>query len=156
MKLFTAWMEVLANVGVLTGIIFLTVEVSQNTLATKREASWAIQSSISESISGVSNNPEVFKVVAKVYAGEELTRTERLLMSFKYHSSLTLMEGALMQYELGVINSTVIDSFSNELYMLTHGTEFARWNWKNQAASFSPLMQSHVAEVTERITRERI
>lgn len=155
MKWLTAWMEVLANVGVLVGIVFLTIEVSQNTLATKSETSLAIQTSISQSIAEVSSNPEMFAVVAKVYADEELTRSERLLMSFRFHSILTMMEGALLQYKLGVIDSTVVDSFSDELYMVTHGTEFSRLNWKNQMHSFSPQMQSHVADVIERLTIER-
>ena len=147
MKLFTAWMDVLANVGVLAGILFLTIEVSQNTLATKSEASLAIQTSISESISEVSSSPEIFDVITKIYADEELTDKEKLLASFRFHSILTMMEGALMQYELGVIDSTVIQSFESELYMVTHGTEFSRWNWRNQADSFSPQMRAHVAKV---------
>ncbi|TDG12850.1 hypothetical protein E2F43_14925 [Seongchinamella unica] len=155
MKFFTAWMEVLANIGVLAGIIFLTIEVSQNTLATKSEASLAIQTSISESISDLSSNPEVFDVIAKVYAEEELTEKERLLASFRFHSTLTMMEGALMQYQLGVIDMSVINSFDDELYELTHSSEFARWNWKNQANSFSPQMQRHVAEVIARETKNR-
>ena len=155
MKLFTAWMEVLANIGVLVGIIFLTIEVSQNTLATKSEASLAIQTSISESISEVSTNSEVFDVIAKVYADEDLTSKERLLASFRWHSILKMMEGALMQYDLGVIDSSVIDSFHNELYLVTHGTKFSRWNWKNQAHSFSSQMQRHVAEVIERETKNQ-
>ena len=133
--------------GVLAGIIFLTIEVSQNTLATKSEASLAIQTSISESISEVSSSPEIFNVIAKIYADEELTDKEKLLASFRFHSILTMMEGALLQYELGVIDSTVIESFDSELYMITQGTAFSRWNWKNQASSFSPQMQAHVANV---------
>lgn len=156
MKLFTAWMEVLANVGVLAGIIFLTIEVSQNTLATKSEASLAIQTAISESISEVSSNSQVFDVIAKVYAEEELTPKEQLLASFRWHSILTMMEGALMQYELGVIDSRVIDTFDDELYEVTHGTEFSRFNWKNQAGSFSPEMRRHVAQVIEKETKERM
>ena len=155
MKLFSAWMEILANLGVLSGIIFLTIEVSQNTLATKSEASWAIQTSVSESISQASSNPEIFDVTAKMYFEEELTRKEQLLASFSIHSSLTMMEGALLQYELGVIDSSVIDSFESELYMVTHGLKFARRNWEGQSSSFSPQFQSHVAEVIERKARER-
>ena len=86
-------------------------------------------------------------MIVKIYAEEELTDKEKLLASFRLHSILTMMEGALMQYELGVIDSTVIQSFESELYMVTHGTEFARWNWKNQADSFSPQMRAHVAKV---------
>lgn len=152
--MFTAWVEVLANIGVLAGIIFLTIEVSQNTLATKSEASLAIQTSISQSISEVSSNPDVFAVIAKVYADEELTSSERLLMSFKFHSTLTMIEGALLQYELGVIDKNVLDSFESELFMLTHGTEFSRWNWEHQAISFSPQMQNHVVEVISRLGRD--
>ncbi len=154
MKIFTAWMEVLANLGVLVGIVFLTIEVSQNTLATKSAASLAIQTSISASISDTSNTPEVFDVVAKIYAEEELTKKEKLLGSFRFHSILTMMEGALLQYDLGVIDSNVIDSFEDELYMVTHGTEFSQWNWEGQQHSFSPQMQRHVAEVIEKKGKE--
>lgn len=153
MKFLTAWMEVLANLGVLVGIIFLTIEVSQNTLATKSAASLAIQTSISESISQTSSTPEVFDVIAKIYAEEELTTKEKLLGSFRLHSIITMMEGALMQYELGVIDSSVIDSFDSELYMVTHGTQFARQNWKGQQSSFSPQMQRHVAEVIRKLSK---
>ena len=155
MKLLTAWMEVLANLGVLAGIVFLTMEVSQNTLATKSEASLAIQTALSQSRSDVSSNPYVFDVIAKLYAEEELTPKERLLASFRFHAALTMMEGALKQYELGVIDSSVIESFDSELYMVTHGLKFSRWNWEHQASSFSPQFQSHVAEVIVRRTKER-
>jgi hypothetical protein len=156
MKLFTAWMEVLANVGVLAGIIFLTIEVSQSTLSTKSATSLAIQTAISQSISQTISNPELFEVVYKAYAEEDLTRKESLLVSFHWHSILTMMDGALLQYELGVIDSNVLDSFEDELYMLTHDLKFSRRNWKNQSHGFSPQMQSHVAEVIQRNTDERI
>lgn len=39
-------MEVLANLGVLVGKIFLTIEVSQNTAATKSQASMAVSYSL--------------------------------------------------------------------------------------------------------------
>jgi hypothetical protein len=142
MKLLTAWMEVLANLGVLAGIIFLTIEVSQNTLATKSEASSAIQTAISQSISEASSNPEVFDVIVKLYADEELTPKERLLASFRFHSILTMMKGALIQYELGVVDSSVIESFDDELYMVTYALKYGRWNWERQAASFSHFTSS--------------
>jgi len=86
-------------------------------------------------------------VIAKIYMDEELTGKERLLAGFRFHSTLTLMEGALLQYELGVIDKNVLDSLESELFMLTHGTEFSRSNWEDQASSFSPQTQNHVADV---------
>ena len=88
MKTLKAWMDVLANVGVLIGIVFLTIEISQNTLATKSETSLAIQTAISESLAQFANNPAMFDVVVKIYDEEELTRREELLAGFNYHSCL--------------------------------------------------------------------
>ena len=67
-----------------------------------------------------------------------------------------MMDGALLKYELGVIDSNVLDSFEDELYMLTHDLKFSRRNWKIQSRGFSPQMQSHVAEVIQKNTDERI
>ncbi len=37
MKTVSAWMDVVANIGVLAGIIFLIIEISQLTIATQRK-----------------------------------------------------------------------------------------------------------------------
>ncbi|WOJ92295.1 hypothetical protein R0135_10910 [Congregibacter variabilis] len=147
MKTFAAWTEALANVGVLIGIIFLTIEVSQNTLATKSDASLAIQTAISESISRVQSNPALFDVVYKIYYEEELTPKEYLLAAFYWHSFLTLMDGAVLQYELGVIDLEVLQIYDQELYVTTHQTTFAKRYWENEADSFSPALQAYVANV---------
>jgi hypothetical protein len=147
MKLLTAWMEVLANLGVLVGIVFLTLEVSQNTLATKSEASMAVQMAISDRIAEATINPAVFDVIDKMYSEEKMTRKEELLGSFYLHGVLTAIDGALTQYSLGVIDKNVVESFDSELLMLTHQLEFGRMNWNYQAEGFSPLMQRHVADL---------
>ena len=155
MKLLTAWMEVLANLGVLVGIVFLTLEVSQNTLATKSEVSMAVQLAISDRLSEATSNPELFDVIAKIYAEEDLTRKEDLMASFYYHATLTAVDAALTQYSLGVIDTNVLESFDSELLMLTHELEFSRENWKYQAHGFSTQMQRYIADLISKSTYER-
>lgn len=150
MKAFAAWTEALANVGVLIGIVFLTIEVSQNTLATKSETSLAIQTSISENLSKAQSTPELFDVIYKIYYDEELTPKEYLRAAFYFHSTLTLMDSAILQYELGVIDLSVIKLYDQELYILTHNSAFARLYWKNERDSFSPALQNYVGELIER------
>jgi hypothetical protein len=154
MKLLTAWMEVLANLGVLVGIVFLTLEVSQNTLATKSQASLAVQMAISDRIAEATNNPALFDAIAKSYADEELSEKDKLLFSFYLHANLTAIDAALTQYNLGVIDTNVVESFDSELLMMTHQLEYSRENWKYQASSFSPALQQHVAGLIAARERE--
>ena len=155
MKNVSAWMEAAANIGVLAGIIFLTIEVSQNTIATKSEASLAIKVAIADSIAEPTTNPKLFDTVYKTYRDEELDPKENLLASFFYHSVLTKMEAALQQYELGVLDENVLESFDSELFMLTGGSSFSRQNWNEQKDSFSPELRQYVAELIEKKRSER-
>lgn len=155
MKSVSAWMEVLANVGVLVGIIFLIIEVSQNTIATQSEASLAIKMAIADSLSEAATNPELFDVTYKIYKDQDLTDKEYLLAAFHWHSLLTKMEAGLQQYELGVLDTNVVESFDSELLMLTHQLSFSRQNWKEQKGSFSPEMRAYVAELIERSGRHQ-
>lgn len=143
-------MEVAANIGVLAGIIFLTIEVSQNTIATKSEASLAIKVALADSIAEPTTNSRLLDTVYKTYRDEELSPKEYLLASFFNHSILTKMEAALQQYELGVLDENVLESFDSELFMLTAGTSFSRQNWDEQKNSFSPEMRQYVAELIEK------
>jgi hypothetical protein len=153
-KNVSAWMEVAANVGVLAGIIFLTIEVSQNTIATKSEASLAIKVAIADSIAEPTTNSELFDTLYKVYRDEEMGPKEYLLASFFFHSVLTKMEAALQQYELGVLDDNVLESFDSELFMMTDGTSFSRRNWNEQQSSFSPEMRQYVAELNAKVRSE--
>jgi hypothetical protein len=148
-------MEIAANVGVLAGIIFLTIEVSQNTIATKSEASLAIKVAIADSIGEPATNSALFDTIYKVYQDEEMGPRDYLLASMFFHSVLTKMEAALQQYELGVLDDNVLESFDSELFMIIDGTSFSRRNWDEQKNSFSPEMRQYVAELIAKVRSEK-
>ncbi len=70
------WLSLLANIGVVIGIIFLALEIRTNT-ATNRIA---IRTSLTESNieinGGIAGNRDLAAVIEKAIAGEELDRVE--------------------------------------------------------------------------------
>jgi hypothetical protein len=70
------WLTLLANTGVLIGIIFLAVELRQNNenLAAQQRAIHF--TTISDGWTKVAENPQLSALIAKDFAGEELSTPE--------------------------------------------------------------------------------
>ena len=63
--------QILANVGVLAGILFLAFELRQNTMATRSAAASSIEASFSEAELFIAGNAEFAELLTKGRAGEE-------------------------------------------------------------------------------------
>lgn len=59
------WLSLAANLGVLAGILFLVVEVSQNTRAINNESSWARVSVANDTYTMLVENEEIAELMIK-------------------------------------------------------------------------------------------
>ena len=75
------WLTLLANIGVITGIIFLAVEVSQNNdfLAYEERLS-SVQQSM-DAYEAISQDPQLSELIVKDRIGEQLTPAEELQLA---------------------------------------------------------------------------
>ncbi len=109
------WLAVLANIGVVVGIVFLAMEIRTNT-ATNRIA---IQSSFSENWvdinGGIAHDRELAVIIEKAIAGEELDTVEH--RQFHHYVRQLVSQGALMRrlYREGLATANDIDNAHQSL-----------------------------------------
>jgi hypothetical protein len=82
------WLTLVANIGVLAGLIFLANELQQNTVATRLEAASNFNASFSEIELFIAGNPEFAELLTRGRIGEEITGADQLRLMVFYNQVL--------------------------------------------------------------------
>jgi len=115
------WLTLFANLGVLVGILFLVLEINQSNRIAVRDArneltaqQHAVQMTFLE-------NPDVASIMAKLSAGEELSREEKFRA--QSYAMIILNEAASLNltYENAFISDPVL-----RRYMKIHSAQIDR------------------------------
>ncbi len=144
MSKLAQWMEITASAGVIIGIVFLIIEISQNTTATENEAVFALQSAISESVQISATNDELFNVMSKIYENKELSSREAFRGAIYFASTMPLFEYAYSQYEAGLISEALLKSYEDDILLFTNATDFSKSFWKNNRNSLTENFRNYV------------
>jgi len=72
---------ILANLGVIAGIVFLAIEIQQNTVVQETQMRFSQNERQTEVLEELFRNPELTQALVKHEAGELLTRYEDILLS---------------------------------------------------------------------------
>ena len=97
-------MGILANLGVVAGIAFLAIEISQNNQLLEyqaRQAQLDIRKDVNMSIAG---NNQLAGVMAKKQAGDGLTPAEQIQIDFFNNNVLSNWESMVIGYDSGLID----------------------------------------------------
>ena len=80
--------QIVANVGVIAGLIFLAVEIKQNNDLLESEATLVLRDNRIENSRRLLESPEFSNFLAKLASGEQLTTSEKLQETALYQSYL--------------------------------------------------------------------
>ncbi len=99
------WLSLIANIGVLSGLVFVGYEVRQNTVQLRAESSHAITESVNSINTGIYSDPELTNLLIK---GEQdlgsLNAVERSQFNAYQFSRLNIAEYVLDLEREGVSN----------------------------------------------------
>ena len=103
-----------ANIGVLAGIIFVAVEIRQNTQMMRAQTKDSVTGKLADWMLQISTDPNAAQILIKGNLGEELDREvgERIIYRFMVQSNLRLWENEWYQYEIGLFDE---DEFAPRL-----------------------------------------
>ena len=97
---------VLANVGVILGIIFLAFELRQNNEISRAQTRSDISRQITDYLSGVAGNGELASIMRRAQAGEELTADEDWQYFLIFSTNLRFWENIHYQYRQGLFDDS--------------------------------------------------
>lgn len=128
-----AWLTLGANIGVLVGIVFLAVEVRQNSQTTIAATRSEISSTILDLLDH-QRHPLVISALRKSQSGEGLTYEEIYLLDNQAHMGWRHAENVYYQYRNGLFDEdefladqAAVRASLNEPYRLAHWRANRQW-----------------------------
>ena len=126
------WLALVANIGVLAGIIFLAYELQQNTVATQLEAASNFNSSFGDIELFIAGNPEFAELLVRGREGEEITGADQIRLLVFYNQVLRQWQFTHFQYVSGAMDDDnwqaqrafMGEIVSGDLGLLNHWRKF--------------------------------
>ncbi len=149
--------EGLAALGVIASLLFVAIEVRQNTNAVRGATLQAVsQQSLDLTMAGL-DNPELRSafVVARD-SSQRLSSEQRSLLRWFFGSKLRADENRLRQVELGILDpSTFGQLSSNMAYRLPYFREWWTENGGDYATDFQELVNREFLPLSQPPSEER-
>lgn len=132
------WVTVAANVGVLLGIIFLIIELRQNTTATRLQASSNFQDSFSDIEFFITQSPEFAALLDRGRRGETIeSAVDQLRLAVFYGNVLRTWQNSHMQYRSGALDEDIWQGSQTRLIQVLKADRGLRDYWQANKAHFS-------------------
>jgi len=135
---------ILANIGVIAGIIFLAYELRQNTLATELVAAQGHLEATATANQQMVAYPHLAELVARTLEGGELSRAEELQINNGYQTQLRSWQNSHYQYERGALDEAIWQGYSNNIAdVLVNDSRYERF-WRERLDYFTPAFNEFV------------
>ena len=109
-EILNRWLSLGANVGVLIGIVFLAIEIQQNTEMTRAQM---IQSRAEASVTVADmtvNSEHIPAIIVKNRSGERLTAEESVRYDVWLRATLRNQDNNIQQYNQGLLGNPIDDA----------------------------------------------
>ena len=115
------WLTLTANFGVLIGLIFLVLEINQNTEVARSAVDLELATMSTEFHMRVAENPGLARAYYIIlHDPESLTEDEKIQLYFLIPSVFLLMEGAHRQYVRGYLPESGWTPYEGLILSLIH------------------------------------
>ncbi len=132
------WLTLVANIGVLIGIILLVVELDQNREMIRAQSRSDISRHISDHLALLGSNAQLASLMRRAETGQELSAVEEAQHFYMFTSNKRMWENIHYQYRLGVFEE---DEFEAERkawrFLINKDRSFARV-WCMTRQNYSP------------------
>lgn len=147
------WLSIGANLAVLASIVFLAVEIRQNTEMTRAQITLGRSQNNLNIASTQFNSDYIPEILVKVSDGEELTRTELYRYRTHLRALLRIYDNDLQQHNLGLLGDHIPRNLPRIIDRWIVRNPLGRDFWESNKGSFSnefvEFADAVIAEKTE-------
>ena len=138
------WLSLVANFGVLIGIILLILELDQNRDMLKSQTKSELAMGVSTLTLAIASNEQYADVLARGRAGEPLTPGEKLQFVNHSISMHRYWENVYYQYRSGLYDEADFSRHKNAWRIIMNGDSPTADVWCSRRSTFS---RDYVAEI---------
>jgi len=130
------WLSIGANFGVLVGIVFLAVEIQQNTEMTRAQITQSRAEAALAMADLTANSDYLPAIMVKARNGEPLTDEEAIRYVVQIRAALRNQDNNIQQYRQGLLEEYIPRSVAGAVRNII-GTSFARAYWTENKTGYS-------------------
>lgn len=150
LDLANKWLTLIANIGVLAGIVFLAFELQHNTVATQLEVASNFQSSFSDIEMLIAGDPEFAEILIKGRVGAEMSSEERFRLAIFYTNVLRQWQFVHLQYLSEALEEDIWIGQRNYFAMVLSDDAGIQEHWLSNKSHFSPGFNAMVQSLITR------
>ncbi len=142
-----SWIAILANVGILAGLILVAIELNQNTKQLSLELVWQVNERMIENNRALLGDNPTPIYVKSIMNPEELTFEEFQVASAFVLNFLAVWEDRHYLYQAGLLGDEEWKRFIDDDISMTLGNRFAQELWRTSKHIFEPELVHYVDEL---------
>jgi len=146
-KRLNTWLSFTANVGVILGLIFLAVELGQNSDLMRVQINQSRADAAMASNESVFNSDYLPQILIKINFGEELSAEETIRYRTWFRASNRNQDNVLHQYLAGMLGGNSPRSVRDYVEQVIASSNQAREEWENQKVGYTDEFVALVEEV---------
>ena len=146
-KRLNTWLSFAANVGVILGLIFLAVELSQNSDLMRVQINQSRADAAMASNESIFNSDYLPQILVKINVGDELSEEETIRYRDWFRASNRNQDNVLHQYLAGMLGGNSPRSVRDYVEHVIASSKHARDEWENQKVSYTDEYVALVEEV---------
>lgn len=134
--------QLIAAMGVILSLVFVGLELRQNTAAVRGATFQALSDASADDLSAVAHSPQMAALLRRVYVEDagaaDFSESDNMQLYFYHMAFARRLENSYLQFEAGVVDDRIFDSYGWNDAILTkrHFREF--WNDQGGGAGVSP------------------
>lgn len=148
------WLKLLTNLGVIAGLIFLAVELNQNTQATIAAASNELTNQSLDFFSLGIDNQVLSRALHKQSAGKELDDFEQHQVWRHQYFNFRVFENAYLQYRRGFYDQTEWDKYKRIIRGRLANDPCAKQMWTESSGQWTSEFASEVTAIRDSIEED--
>ncbi len=142
------WLTLLANVGVIVGLVFLALQIRQSTEVARSSVDMEVTTIGADFHLRVAENPALARVVM-IGRVDPSALSDEEKVQYEYHATAVflLMEGAYKQYQRGFLPESGWKPYEDLITYFLANEIILDW-WVNGSTVFSPEFEAVVEQVS--------
>ena len=139
--------ELLGGIAVIGSLIYVGLQVRQNTRAVSASTFHAVASVTSDTVTRIAENPELAALIEKgFFAPEELTQSERFRAGFWLRGSFRQYENYAYQADQGLLDPRVYQGYFSVMAESLRVAFIREW-WEGAKGGYGPEFREQVDRI---------
>jgi hypothetical protein len=140
--------ELVGAAGVIASLFYLGSQLRRNSESIEAATALSIAEATQQRLLAPAQTPELAEAFSKMFAGEEVSATERIQVAFFNRATVRGIESTFVQHKRGLLAADVLRGYEALLRRQVSMSVFHDW-WSVERLSFDPAFRELIDKLLQ-------